>query len=88
MTDRATIDRALATYREAAKTQRINAGYAGEWGDRGAGVMEQVADAYEAGLNGIIPAFLTGYVAEVERQKDPEYAEFLRLQSKFGKEGE
>lgn len=43
--------------------------------------MMELADAYEAGLNGVVPEFLR----EIWDKMDEEYSEYLRLKEKFEK---
>lgn len=77
------IDTALNLYNIEARKREDDAGHAGQMNDGGCSVMLDKIKAYNCGRNGQIPDWLTPYVAEATRMRDPEYAEFLRLQKKF-----
>ncbi len=78
------IGTALAQYRADAIAANESAGYAGAMG---CSHMLAVADAYQCGREGKTPDFLEPYIKEARRQTDPEYAEFVRLKSKFESNG-
>jgi len=63
--------------------RRENAGYSGSMGDDGAGALQDELTAFKAGLYGELPEFLKEHYQEVQRNLDPEYAEYKRLQKKF-----
>lgn len=77
------IDAALALYLQEAANNRENAGYAGEWGDRGASHMEDRASAYKSGRAQEVPAWLQRHYEKVKAQRDPEFDEYQRLKKKF-----
>ena len=62
---------------------RESTGYSGSWGDGGAGILEAQVQFYRYGRSGILPAEWTKYARQAEVAADPEYAEYLRLHSKF-----
>lgn len=77
------IDAALKLYLAEAECNRSNAGYAGEWGDRGASYMEDRVAAYRAGRMGEVPIWLAKCYAKVVSHADPEFETFQRLKKKF-----
>lgn len=77
------IELALARYRKEADEAELSAGYSGEMSDGGADRMRQQADAFEAGLKGIVPDFLKDILLQVQRENDSEYAKYLELKKKF-----
>lgn len=83
--DKKLITDALYVYRNKAVQTAQSAGYAGRMDDGGASHMEAQADAYEAGLNGTLPKFLKDTYEDIQKRQDPEYAEYIRLQTKFEK---
>lgn len=83
------VDQKLASFiaskvRKSAESARMNAGYNGEWGDRGACAMEEKLQYWLDGLAGNIPAEWVHYEKEMATESDPEYEEYRRLQAKFG----
>ena len=75
---------ALARYRQHAKKVALDAGYSGAMNDGGASFMEAKAQAFEDGWNHKVPDFLVEACEQIQREANPEYAEYLRLQQKFG----
>lgn len=75
---------ALALARKAAKGMREGAAHDGHFNDGGAGHLEALCDAYEAGQRGVVPDFLRGHAEQALREADPEYAQYQRLHAKFG----
>lgn len=61
-----------------------DAGYAGEWGDRGGGATVREAQAFLAGLDGRLPESWSNFVEELKREEQHERAEYERLKAKFG----
>lgn len=95
-------ERALNTLRSElladADERRTDAGMGGEWGDRGAGLIETKVNYFFAGLSGHVPdEWLARYnelclADEKEQQlrrereayrKDPDYETFQKLKEKF-----
>lgn len=79
------IDGAMALCAAHAMELASNAAHDGAMHDGGASRLRELMTAYRAGMEGRVPTFLEPYMAEAEHRADPEYSEFLRLQSKFGK---
>ena len=69
--------------RQKAEEKRKTAGYNGSWDDGGAGNLENIADAFECGLSGMIPNCLKSLHKEFLRTQDPEYQKYLDLKRKF-----
>lgn len=82
--ENATLNAALALARTKAKDKRAAAGFDGRSDDGGAGHLEALCSAYEAGLRGLTPVFLGEFLAQAKREADPEYAQYQRLHAKFG----
>lgn len=74
----------LSFCRNKANGLRIDAGYSGAMNDGGASRLEDAVNAFEAGLQGIIPECLMKHYQEYQRANDPEWAELQRLGKKFG----
>ena len=73
------INAALVAYRaEADNRKEETANH-----DGGSQEMFREAQAFEMGLDNVLPVFLEPYVKEVMRQRDPEFADYLRLKKKF-----
>lgn len=70
---------------QAAADARDSAGYSGSFGDGGASILETQVKFYRYGMEGIIPPGWRQYQNQVEKEADPEYKEYLRLQNKFNK---
>lgn len=73
----------LAFARKDADNKRTNAAYGGAMHDGGARRIEEIVNAFEAGMSGRIPSTLIEYYKEAVRQSDPEYKDYLRLKKKF-----
>jgi argininosuccinate synthase len=73
----------IAYVRQVAHEKRQSAGYNGEWNDGGAQALEDVADAFKAGLAGNVPAALAKHHSEFTKVNDPDYAKYLELKAKF-----
>ena len=85
--------------REDAAQRKTDAGYGGEWGDRGAADLLDQMKYFEYGATHTIPPQWKKYADQVQKdldnvakefqealnQQDPEYAEWERLQKKFKK---
>jgi hypothetical protein len=71
-------------YKEA-NQRKEDAGFGGHMHDGGGGNMESEARYYEYGASGICPPEWQHIKEQVEREKDPEYATFLKLKAKFEK---
>lgn len=63
-----------------AEQRRTDAGYGGEWGDRGASDLLKAVEIYKHGMNGTIPPEWEHYTDKL----DHEYVEYERLKKKFG----
>jgi len=72
----------LAIERDA-QTREDNAGYSGEWGDRGANILRTQVEFYKMGVAGTFPPQWAEYQRIAEREADPEWAELQRLRKKF-----
>ena len=70
-----------------AHTAKEDAGYSGSWGDGGASAMISKLDAWLDGIEfaktGVTELY-SHIAARYEKELDPEYVEYIRLQSKFG----
>jgi len=62
---------------------RDDAGHSGSMTDGGAHALEEQIAVWQAGLQGKLPQAWWAALEELERQEDPEYAEYLRLKKKF-----
>lgn len=80
----ATVVNALTLARAKAKEKRAAAGFDGRMDDGGAGHLEALCNAYQSGRRGEVPDFLTDFVAQAEREADPEWCAYQRLHAKFG----
>lgn len=74
------VDAIIKLVLAAAKKAREDAGYGGRHDDGGEGRMKDQVKFYNYGREGIIPPEWK----EHEIKLDPEYAEYQRLQQKFG----
>lgn len=66
--------------------KKSDAGYGGEHHDGGYREAMAIISANELGLEGLDLTHVKGFqslIPEFNMQKDPEYAEYLRLQEKF-----
>ena len=65
--------------------QRLSdvAGYQGRMDDGGGGHLIELADAWEAGLRGVVPMSLRPYEKAAAQDLDPEWAEYQRLSRKL-----
>lgn len=71
-----------------ADNARMNAGYAGSWGDDGAANMEEKLKYWLDGIKFAETGKTSVYksaLKRIEEEADPEYIEFKRLQEKFSK---
>lgn len=73
-----------------AAQRRETAGQSGSWNDGGAREIEGQVAAWEAGLRGEVPDSLSRYLdvvkdklAVARAERDPEYADYVRLKAKF-----
>lgn len=66
-----------------AHNARESAGYGGEWGDRGASVMEAQVQFYRYGQQGVVPPEWQKHAEQARKEADPEYEQYQRLKSKF-----
>lgn len=66
-----------------AKKKREEAGYAGEYGDRGASELMRNLETFCAGLNCEIPMSLSTVWSEFMKTQDVEFAEFLEMKKKM-----
>ena len=74
------IDRVIDLVHQDAKRMAENAGYSGAMNDGGASVLENQVRFYLMGRSGEMPDEWKQYANKL----DPEYAEWQRLQKKFG----
>lgn len=78
------LHRAIArAVRADAEKKKNNAGYSGAHHDGGAAQLLGLLEAWQAGLQGRIPAAFSDYQAQHIRDTDQEYAQYLRLRRKF-----
>lgn len=84
MIDEENIPAFLEYLKQVADNLRTDAAFGGEFGDRGAGALEDQVKCYVAGQKGYTPEVWSGYVHEFNRLNDPEYDEYQRLKAKFG----
>ena len=72
-------------YLNKAAVTRRNAGLSGMQHDGGASIMEREWELFLTGFNRQpLPERFDKHIQEFEREQDPEYVEYLRLQEKFG----
>jgi hypothetical protein len=71
-----------------AEKRSSDAGYAGEWGDRGAGDIRDAVRIWRDGLNRNIPKELVKYARQAERAADKDYKTYLELKRRFEAEGD
>lgn len=74
------IEKIISLVLDDAQRMKEAAGFAGEFGDRGASIMEAQVKFYRHGQEGTIPSEWLKYKQEL----DPEYQDYLRLKKKFG----
>lgn len=79
-----TMNEVISHVRKFAQEQR-KISYAAGGNDHEAAYLETQAAFFECGLLGVIPNSWKGFVEQIVRDNDPEYAEFLRLKKKFEK---
>lgn len=77
------ISRAMELLEADAKQRQEDAGYAGEYGDRGAGQTRELLRAYQAGRGGHIPTFLEPFLKKAVNESNPDYLQYLRLRRQF-----
>jgi hypothetical protein len=63
----------------------MDAGYSGSMNDFGARALREQIECWLAGQKGEVPALWNEFLKSYSRETDPEYADYLRLQRKFGK---
>lgn len=63
---------------------KADAGYSGSWSDGGASRIEAEVACFLAGLDKRLPPGWEAEAKAAEREADPEFAEYRRLQRKFG----
>jgi len=68
-----------------AQEARLSAAYGGRWDDGGAQALKDQIECWRAGLENRVPDVWGAYAKAFETVSDPEYAEYQRLQAKFGK---
>lgn len=66
-----------------AERRRTNAAYDGAMHDGGARSILDTVEAWLCGLEGRVPQSLEAYRKMAQREADPEWAEYQRLQKKF-----
>lgn len=90
MTDIDLLRRSARILFEKGQQAKSDAGYSGEMGDRGGGAMMREAQAFLAGLEKRLPAGRERHLQDAEKEvrqetarRDPEWAEYERLKTKF-----
>jgi hypothetical protein len=78
------IERIFELIQKDADKRREDAGYAGARDDGGASRLEEKVKYYKFGMTGHIPTEWEKYAEQARAEVDPEYAEYLRLEKKFG----
>jgi hypothetical protein len=78
------MEKFLAFLLAQARIKRDNAAYGGAMNDGGASQIENEVEVYRAALERKTPPCWEGFLREFNRQHDPEYETYLRLQQKFG----
>lgn len=73
------IDKVIAVVLVEAERMRLNAAYAGELDDGGAGSLMEQVKFYQYGMKNVLPKEWEKYAELL----DPEYKEYLRLKEKF-----
>lgn len=76
-------DRIAELARIDAENKAESAAYGGRMDDGGARFLNAIVDAWEAGLRGAVPSSLAEYESQEQRESDPEWREYRRLQAKF-----
>lgn len=66
-----------------AEQLRLDAGFGGSHSDGGAKVLQDQVTIYRHARAGEMPPLWMKLWNEYDRDRDPEYAEYLRLQKKF-----
>lgn len=84
MTDKEIFERVMGIIRMEAHNARESAGYGGRWDDGGASRLEEQIRFFQYGLQGVLPPEWEKYKDQVKKESDPEYAQYVRLRSKFG----
>jgi len=84
--DEKVLKRAKERWQEKAKEAEYNAGMEGRYDDGGCTHMLQLLSAFEHGLRGEVPSFLSSTYKQVENEMDPEYEKYLELKKKFEEE--
>lgn len=82
------IDVVKKAVKTSAESARYNAGMGGEWGDRGAGQMEERLQYWLDGIAYATTGKTEKYdhiISQYEKEKDPEYQTYLELKEKFEK---
>lgn len=84
MTDQQYMRKIASAYIQKGENIALDAGYNGEWSDRGGGAMVREARAFLAGLDGRLPEGWREFASDIERKETDERAEYIRLKAKFG----
>ena len=78
------IEKFLKYLADEAKAEKRNAEFSGSWGDGGCNSTMTSIMIYRAGQKGTIPdAWKKDYI-EFNKINDPDFAEYVRLNKKFG----
>ena len=70
--------------RAAGQSLQHSAGMDGEMGDRGGGTLIAQADAFDAGLDNVLPVAWQRYAEQDARETDPQWAKYQELKKHFG----
>jgi NADH:ubiquinone oxidoreductase subunit len=81
--DKRKMESIIALILKDAQDKRSNASYGGRWDDGGAGSLETQVLFFQYGLAQTVPPEWNAYEEQYEKEIDPEYREYLRLQRKF-----
>ena len=82
LTDGQFADLIDAVTREAERV-RENAAYSGDRGDGGAERMLHGVNTFRCGMNRRVPEEWRKHLNQMQREADPEFAEYQRLKAKF-----
>ena len=77
------INKLVAKIKEDAERNKEIAGMSGAHHDGGYGVTMKTVNAFLSGRAGEIPEEWLSYARELDKELDPEYAEYMRLKKKF-----
>ena len=84
MIDKSRVAFISAAVRKEAENARLDAGYDGRWDDGGARHLGELLVVWICGIEGRVPEQFKKFEQQAKKEADPEYAEWLRLQRKFG----